>query len=42
MRVTRSVDIEAAANDVWRVLGTEFYDVRAWATSVPGGADTLR
>lgn len=36
MRVTRSVDIEAAANDVWRVLGTEFYDVGAWTTSVPG------
>ncbi len=35
MRVTQSVDIEAPAENVWQVIGTEFYEVGAWTTSVP-------
>lgn len=35
MHVTRSTDIQAPAATVWQVIGTEFYDVGAWTTSVP-------
>jgi hypothetical protein len=35
VRVTKQVDIEASADRVWQVIGTQFYDVGAWTTSVP-------
>jgi len=35
VQITRWIDIDAPADAVWRVVGTEFYDVGAWATSVP-------
>ena len=42
MRIAKSIEIEAPAERVWRIIGEEFDRVGEWATPVPHSAAAAR